>query len=74
MEKKSLTLDGNLKLVHNTGKNRDYFAIVADLGYCRKFLCFDSGVIAECLGVMPKQLADLCPLNQEVPISAVVGA
>lgn len=70
VESQPLSLFGDLLLVHNVGakSHRDYYALVADLGYTRKFLSFDSQLIAELLSLLPRELSESCPLGSEVPV------
>lgn len=41
------------------GKNGEYFALVADLGYIKKIISFDKYLIAELLDMSIKELNDL---------------
>lgn len=71
---KGLFIDGSIELIHRKGKKeRDYYALVVNLGYANKFLTFDSGVIAELLGILPRQLPEACPLGGTVSVSVQGG-
>lgn len=46
-------------VVAQSKKGNKYTALVCDLGYTRKFLCFSVVEIAEMLDVLPSELAAL---------------
>lgn len=39
--------------------NKTYVVVVADLGYSKKYLCYDKSIICELLDISPRQLAEL---------------
>lgn len=61
-----------LSVIHSTGKNnKEYFALVLDMGYTRKFLGFGAMFCAEIAGMYPNELAAACPLNGSIEIGEI---
>lgn len=57
---KEFFTNADLLIVRATGKSgKTYTALVADLGYTRKYLTFDSYVIAEIVGESNKTICEL---------------
>lgn len=50
-------------VLHAQGKKSDYFALIADLGYAKRYISFDRQLLAELLGLCVADLMTI-PLGE----------
>lgn len=67
------SLSCSLGVVSRLSKSgKPFRALVADLVYTKKYLCFDVPTIAEILDVSPSTLIERTPLDSFTPIEFIV--
>lgn len=54
-------------VLHAQGKKSDYFSLIADLGYAKRYVSFDRALCAEILGISVYDLFTI-PLGDSRPV------